>query len=113
MFTYLTRKLWDGIFGFVRHLYVDGFRVVAGITIEFLSALDGTFAVKINLRFLFTPLYQDRSFIGYVLGFLFRTFRVLIGGAVYLVIALFAAGAYVAWAAVPIFLVYKIITSAI
>ncbi len=112
MVTYLLQRFGDGVYGFARHWYADGFREAANITLGLLSSLDRIFAVKINISLLFTPLYQDRSFIGYVLGFLFRFFRVILGGAVYFAIAIAAAGVYAVWAAVPAFLLYKIVVNA-
>ncbi len=113
MFTYLVWRLWDGISGFVQHWYADGFKAVAGTAVEFFYRLDKIFAVKVNLKLLFTPLYQDRSFIGYVLGFLFRSFRVLIGGVIYIFLGFVSACAYIAWGAIPVFLLYKAITGII
>ena len=53
-----------------------------------LTAADQSFAVAITLRHFFEPLYKDYSVIGRIFGIVFRTFRVVIGGVLYLFIAL-------------------------
>ncbi|MDE2098263.1 MAG: hypothetical protein KGL39_13500 [Patescibacteria group bacterium] len=111
MLSYLAQRFWQGLVRFLRHWYRDGFRQIASRTFEILASLDQTFALKVNFRLFFTPLYQDRSFIGYVLGFFFRLFRVLIGGILYLIVLAAGAGLYLAWAALPIFFLYKVIIS--
>lgn len=110
MLGYFARKFWERISTFVSDWYIGGFKAVVNRAVEFLSVLDQTFAVKINLKMLFTPLYKDASAIGYLLGFFFRFFRVLIGGTIYVLIGLAAAAVYAAWAALPVFLLFQIAT---
>ncbi len=95
----------------MRHWYRDGFRQIASRTFEVLASLDQVFALKVNFRLFFTPLYQDRSIIGYILGFFFRFSRVLVGGILYLIILTAGAGVYLIWAALPVFILYKIIVN--
>lgn len=71
--------------------------------------LDKGFALKINFRNLFKPLYQDRNIIGYVLGFLFRGTRILLALAAYFTIFSITASLYVLWLLLPIFFAYKAI----
>lgn len=68
--------------------------------------LDRTFALRVTIRYIFHPLYQDRSIIGYLLGFLFRFFRIVIGAGVYAVVWAIFAAVYIGWAAVPFLLIY-------
>jgi hypothetical protein len=109
MLSYLAQRFWQGLVRFLRHWYRDGFRQIASRTFEILASLDQVFALKVNFRLFFTPLYQDRSVVGYILGFFFRFFRVLAGGIFYLIILAAGAAIYLAWAALPAFFLYKII----
>jgi hypothetical protein len=68
-------------------------------------------AFKITLKHLFEPLYQDRSFIGYVLGFIFRSGRLIAGALFYFILLAFAAAVYLIWLAVPVFIIFKIATA--
>ncbi|MBI2024979.1 MAG: hypothetical protein HYT03_02765 [Candidatus Harrisonbacteria bacterium] len=102
---YLIIRFFYRVFEFIRHWYVDGFFAVVHKTLTALERLDRSFALKITLRNLFKPLYQDYNFLGYLLGFIFRTGRILIGGAIYLFIVLTGAAIYLAWAAAPIYLI--------
>lgn len=111
MLSYLAQRFWQGLTRFLRHWYRDGFRQIASRTFEVLASLDQVFALKVNFRLFFTPLYQDRSIIGYILGFFFRFSRVLVGGILYLIILVVGAGVYLIWAALPVFILYKIIVN--
>ncbi len=66
-----------------------------------LTRADQSFAVAITLRHFFEPLYKDYSVIGRILGIVFRSVRVAIGGVCYLVIALVFAAVYLIWIAIP------------
>ena len=100
---YLVQKFFYRIFEFIRHWYIDGFLWFAHHTLNFLEGLDRFFALKVTLRYWFKPLYQDYSFLGYFLGFVFRTGRLLAGGIIYLIIVLIAAALYLAWAFLPFY----------
>jgi hypothetical protein len=75
-------RIWQ----FFKRWYWNGFFVFWKSLITILSSLDYTFAVKITLRYWAKPLYQDRTIVGYILGFIFRTGRILIGSVIYLLI---------------------------
>lgn len=90
------------------HWYRGGTRVFWDQTIRILGNFDRTLAVLVTLRHLFQPLYQDRTIIGYILGFIFRVLRVFIGVVIYLVVTLGALALYVAWVLVPPYILYKI-----
>jgi len=77
--------------------------------VSFLERLDRTLAFRITLKYLFHPLYQDYTVIGYILGFIFRSFRLVAGGLVYAAIILAAAALYLVWLLVPVFIIYRIV----
>jgi hypothetical protein len=109
-FGYLIYRLFYRIGDFFRHWYADGSRVIAHRFISTLEDVDQSLAVAITLRHFFQPLYKDYSVIGRILGVIFRTGRILIGGAIYLVIAALFFAFYLVWIAIPaaiIFLVLK------
>ncbi len=104
---YLLQRFFYRIYEAIRHWYRDGFLWFVHHTLNVLEGLDRTFALRITFRYWLKPLYQDYTVIGYILGFIFRTFRLVIGGFVYLVIILAALLLYLVWAAIPIYIVYK------
>ncbi len=108
---YLLRRAGYRILEFFRHWYLDGFLLAGGWTLSVLERLDRIFAVRINFNNLFKPLYQDYTFIGHIWGFIFRSARVAIGGLIYLFLALAAIGLYLAWAAAPIYIIFKIFSN--
>ena len=106
---YFGNRFIYRIVEFFRHWHTDGIFVFFRWLIDFLERLDRHFAARITLRHLFQPLYQNYTFIGYVLGFIFRSVRVGLAGFVYLLVILAWLGLYLAWAAIPIYILYKII----
>ena len=105
---YLFSSLVDRITDFFIHWYADGFRMWGHSLISFMEAVDRRLAFKITIKHLFQPLYQDRSFIGYILGFIFRCGRLIIGTVIYAIILIIAILIYLAWVTVPIYVIYKI-----
>lgn len=80
----------------------------SGHLIDFLVELDRIIAFRITLRYFGKPLFQDRSIVGYILGFFFRSFRLLFGGLFYIVVIVIAVAFCILWALVPVFIVYKV-----
>lgn len=108
---YLLRHAGWRILEFFRHWYLDGFLRAGGWALSVLERLDRIFAVRISFKNLFKPLYQDYSLIGYLWGFVFRSVRVTTGGLIYLFLVLVAIGLYLAWAATPIYIIFKIFSN--
>lgn len=92
---------------FVYDWYVGGFRVIGGTLVSVLESLDRTWAFRITLRNLFKPLYQDQSFLGVMLGFIFRLGRLLCAGCIYAALAILCAIIYVGWAVVPLYIIKR------
>lgn len=110
VFSYLGKQFILRFAEFLEHWYVGSFRWAGGRFIEILRDWDKFFALRITVRNWHEPLYQDRTFIGYVLGPIFRTGRILVGLVVYLLLAFFVALLYVIWLIIPPFIIYKIFT---
>lgn len=81
--------------------------VISHQTIEILEKFDRSLALRITLKNLFTPLYQDRTPVGYILGFIFRVLRVVVGAVIYFVVIVAGIAIYVIWAAIPIYVIVK------
>jgi hypothetical protein len=103
---YLAQRFFYRIVDFFHHWYVDGSRVIGHRFISTLEAADRSLAFKITVRYFFQPLYRDYSVVGRVLGFIFRTGRILIGGVVYLIVAVLFLAFYLAWLAVPATIIF-------
>jgi len=108
IFVYLLKNLFLDVFLFFKHWYWDSFQLIYGKALGIIRGMERRLAVRINVRFIFKPLYQEYNIYGYVLGFLYRTFRIIIGSIGYLLIMALATLAYILWAALPVFVVYKI-----
>ena len=92
---------------FIWHWYVGAAKIYGHFAISIFEKLDGSFALKITIRHLFEPLYQDRTVLGYILGFPLRMLRLIIGGIFYAIMAILFLAGYLLWAAVPLILILK------
>ncbi len=105
---YLARRFLYRFVDFFHHWYVDGSRAIGRHFMTTITAADQSFAVAITLRHFFEPLYKDYSPVGRIMGVVFRTFRVIIGGAAYLVISLIYALVYLAWLSIPAIIIFYV-----
>jgi hypothetical protein len=105
---YLARRLLYRFLDFFHHWYVDGSYVIGRRFMATLTAADQSFAVAITLRHFFEPLYKDYSIIGRILGIIFRSVRVAIGGVCYLILAGAFALAYLIWIAIPAIIIFYV-----
>jgi hypothetical protein len=103
---YLAQRFFYRFLDFFHHWYVDGSRVIGRRFMATMTAADQSFAVAITLRHFFEPLYKDYTIIGRIMGIFFRSVRVVIGGALYLVLAIAFAIVYVIWLAIPAIILF-------
>ncbi len=107
---YILKTGYYRLFEFFRHWYVEAARRwYAGFLYVF-SRGERVFAVRANLFFLFSPLYQERNVVGFLLGFFVRLVRIIGGCLFYMLAALFFVCTYGMWAALPLVCIYKGIT---
>lgn len=106
---YLLWRLYFSLAAFLRDWYLDSFKWTAHRALSILEELDKTLALKISLRHLFQPLYGDRTIIGYVMGFFWRLWRIVVASLIYLVIIALVSVIYFLWLSLPIYLLFKTI----
>ncbi len=109
--TYLPTRFLAVIRDFLYHWYVGSFRNVSHFMLNIYESLDKTFALRINLKSLFKPMYQDRSIIGYVIGFFFRGFKILAASVIYLLLFFASVFLYFLWVIAPAVIIYEAIRS--
>lgn len=105
---YLFDRFLYRISHFIRHWYVDSFFSYSHFIISRLEDMDQTIAFKITWRNLFQPLYQERNVIGYVLGFIFRSIRLVFGAIIYGSIIIVSGALFLVWAGIPPYILLKI-----
>lgn len=108
---YLINRFFFRIWMFFKHWYKDGSKKFFHTLVGLLEYFDRFFAIEITFRHIFEPLYQDKSLIGYVMGFLFRMARIILASIVYLAVVLVFVVLYLVWLAIPPFIVFKIVKS--
>ncbi|MEK7608571.1 MAG: hypothetical protein AAB495_03250 [Patescibacteria group bacterium] len=102
-FVYVVNRFFFRLSDFFHHWYIDGSRTIAHGFVSFLERVDQVIALRITFLHFFQPLYKDFTFIGRVLGVVFRSIRLIIGIAVYAGICAFFLGFYLAWIFLPLF----------
>lgn len=108
-FVYLVNRFFYRLKEFLRHWYGSSFYIISHKTINLLERLDRFFALRISVRYWLRPLYQDYTMIGYIMGFLFRSVRILAGSIFYFLIIAAAAAVYLVWAAIPVYIIFRAI----
>lgn len=106
---YLSQSFIFRIWQFFVHWYGHGYLNIGGAALNTLEQMDKTLALRITLRYFGQPLYKDYTYLGYALGLVFRSLRILIGVVVYAVVVAVFAAIYLSWAAVPVYLVLKMV----
>lgn len=107
---YLFNRFLFRVSDFFHHWYLDGSQAMLHGFMSVFERLDRVFALRVTLRYFWKPLYGDYSIVGRFFGFFFRSARVLIAVAAYLMLAVIMLAAYLAWLAVPfaiLFLAYR------
>ena len=94
---YLTTRFVYRLQEFLEHWYVGGFRIISHWAVSFLESLDKTLALQVTLRYIFEPLYQDRTILGYILGFIFRSGRVVLASIIYVLVIVVFLAVYLGW----------------
>ncbi len=106
---YLLGHLFFHITLFVRHWYVKSWHIYWDAVMNRAEAFDRVLAWRITLHHLFEPLYKDYSFLGYVVGFLFRFLRLVCAFIIYSLFFGCAAIGYCVWLVVPLYALFRII----
>jgi hypothetical protein len=106
---YIVSRAFYRIGDFFKHWYIDSARVIAHKTLIVLESLDQSLALRVTIEHFFDPLYQDHSIIGHLLGFVFRSGRILLAVFIYAFVAAIALLSYAAWAGILTYTLYRII----
>jgi len=113
LFLYLLDSFLFRIYEFFKHWYYNSFRIYAHFIVSLLETFDRTIALRVTFTNLFEPLYQERNIIGYLLGFIFRSLRLLLGTILYVIVIVIAVTLYLAWLAIPLYIGYNVLREAL
>lgn len=98
---YLFSRFLFRVKDFFHHWYVHGGTRIFKSFLSMFERIDRTVALRVTLAHFFEPLYKDYSFMGRVLGVIFRSARVAVGAVIYLfLVSLFLVLSLV-WFLVP------------
>ena len=105
---YLFQRFFYRLAEFLRHWYWDSGYWITRQAINILERLDRFFALRINFRLLFKPLYQDYTIVGRVLGFVLRSIRVAAASVIYFLVIVIATTVYFFWALIPVLIFFNV-----
>lgn len=108
---YIAYRFFYVIGLFSRHWYIDSFYVFIKYSRSLFLRMDRVIAARVTLLNFFKPLYQDYTILGYIYGFIFRSLRLLVGAAVYLLLGALAIFLFGMWLLIPVILGIKLISS--
>lgn len=108
---YLIKRFLFRIKEFLRHWYVKSGKIYWNFIINQFEKIDYKLAWKITIKNIFKPLYKDYSVMGYILGFIFRSLRVVFSSIVYVIYFVFALGLYILWLLMPAVVIYGALTN--
>ena len=75
--SFIIGKFFNRIGRFFVHWYGRSWFVIGGAALGVVEKLDSFFAVRVNARYFLVPLYKDYTFLGRILGFIFRSLRII------------------------------------
>jgi hypothetical protein len=90
-----------GIMNFFRFWYVESSKDFWNKEISFIRGIERDIGVIINLKLLFQPIFGDYSYMGRVIGPIFRLGRVLVGFAIMAVSIFALIIIYLIWIILP------------
>ena len=93
---------------FPRFWYINAPRWWWRFTKRLLTNLDNQLAVRVMLRFWLVPVWQDKTVIGRGLSLIFRTSRIIIGGAVIIAAVIAELFWITVWLLLPILLLLSV-----
>jgi hypothetical protein len=103
---YLMHRALYRVYRFFYDWFIRSFLFTWKAFRAYIRSFEDVLAVRIQLRNLFQPLYQDYTVLGYVLGFIFRVMRVFMGVILYPIFLGVAVALYLIWVAIPFYIFY-------
>jgi len=97
-----------GIGQFFTAWYIDDSAKLWHMIFDCLESLERKIALKEMIHFWFQPLFQDYTVLGYILGFVNRTLRIIIGAIIYFLVFIAGLVLYVVWLYIPAFILTMI-----
>lgn len=100
-FTNLPINFIKGIISFFSFWYITSSKAFWNKEILFIKGIERDMGVFINLKLLFQPIFGDYSYMGRVIGPIFRMSRVLIGFIIMAISIVAVAAMYLIWIILP------------
>lgn len=110
VFVFIFERVFYRLTEFLRHWYVKSLKIYSNFIIDRLNQMDRFFAWRITLKNFFKPLYGDYSIIGYAMGFVFRSLRLVIATIFYGFVFFIAVVLYLIWLVLPVYALWRVFT---
>lgn len=86
--------------------YIESLYAFLRIWKNSINYLEEDLAVGLMLKLIFVPLFHDNSYVGRILSFIFRIFRILIGVFAFIIATIFILVGAIYWLFLPLFAFY-------
>ena len=100
-FANLPVKLIKGITNFFSFWYIQSSKAFWNKEILFIKGIERDMGVLINLKLMFQPIFGDYSYMGRIIGPIFRMSRVLIGFIIMAASIVSVVAIYLIWIILP------------
>ncbi len=108
---YIINRIVIWIADFMDRWYINGFRFLILVFINRLARYDRVLALRVNIKNIFKPMYQDRSVTGYIFALIFRPVRIVMALIFYTAFSLLFIMIYAVWALIPLYLIIQTINT--
>lgn len=109
----ILRELTQSFFGFFTDWYLKAPKAYAKKVQASFKSWERTWALEITVRNWLTPLYQDYTPVGYLVGVGARTVRIFLALTFYLFFFIFALLGLLVWFLFPLFLLGMVLLNLI
>jgi len=81
-------------------------KYLVSILFRYITYIDNKLAITVMASYIFVPLFSDRTFLGYILGFVFRLIRVVFGSLVLFIFIINFFLVLAFWIVAPVLFLY-------
>lgn len=110
MIKYFLKQIGFYCLDFIRAYFKGGYDFLFRIYQQYFSKLEHRTGFIINIRYFRVPLWQEYSFLAYVLSIPYRTAKIILGALLLLILTIFFIVIYLCWVCLPFYLILKTIS---
>ncbi len=107
---YLLKQIGFYCSDFIRAYFKGGYSFLFRIYQYHFSRLERNTGFIVNIRYFTIPLWQQYSFVSYLISIPYRITRIILGAVLLTILTLFFSAIYLCWIFLPFYLILKTIS---